>query len=72
MICRKCGSETHCIDSRDSKGNSIRRRRECVSCGYRFTTYEISDVALAELKRAERVRDRLIKKIEDYEKENLR
>lgn len=29
------------IDSRASReGNTIRRRRECLSCGYRFTTYE--------------------------------
>jgi transcriptional repressor NrdR len=29
------------VDSRSAKdGRSIRRRRECVSCGYRFTTYE--------------------------------
>ena len=29
------------IDSRASReGDTIRRRRECLSCGYRFTTYE--------------------------------
>jgi transcriptional repressor NrdR len=29
------------IDSRASReGATIRRRRECISCGYRFTTYE--------------------------------
>ena len=29
------------IDSRSSKeGSTIRRRRECISCGHRFTTYE--------------------------------
>ena len=42
MYCAKCGSlEDKVIDSRLSKdGRSIRRRRECVSCGSRFTTYE--------------------------------
>jgi len=42
MRCIKCNSlEDKVIDSRTSKdGFSIRRRRECTSCGYRFTTYE--------------------------------
>lgn len=42
MHCSKCGSlEDKVIDSRLSKdGRSIRRRRECVTCGHRFTTYE--------------------------------
>lgn len=42
MHCSKCGSlEDKVIDSRLSKdGRSTRRRRECVGCGLRFTTYE--------------------------------
>ncbi len=42
MHCSKCGSlDDKVIDSRLSKdGRSIRRRRECVSCEHRFTTYE--------------------------------
>src|SRR5438093_10700532 len=42
MRCPKCGGiEDKVIDSRLSKdGFSIRRRRECVVCEYRFTTYE--------------------------------
>lgn len=42
MHCSKCGSlDDKVIDSRLSKdGRSIRRRRECVGCGHRFTTYE--------------------------------
>lgn len=42
MRCPKCGGiEDKVIDSRLSKdGGSIRRRRECVVCEYRFTTYE--------------------------------
>lgn len=42
MRCPKCGSiEDRVIDSRQSKdGTAIRRRRECVSCEHRFTTYE--------------------------------
>lgn len=42
MYCSKCGAlEDKVIDSRPSKdGKSIRRRRECVSCAFRYTTYE--------------------------------
>ena len=42
MRCPKCGcQDDKVIDSRASReGATIRRRRECVACGYRFTTYE--------------------------------
>lgn len=42
MRCPKCSStETKVIDSRVGKSEtSIRRRRECLSCEYRFTTVE--------------------------------
>lgn len=42
MRCPKCGTvEDKVIDSRTWKdGAVIRRRRECLSCGSRFTTYE--------------------------------
>lgn len=42
MKCPYCGySESKVIDSRPAdEGSSIRRRRECLSCSKRFTTYE--------------------------------
>jgi len=42
MRCSKCGcEEDKVIDSRTSReGLTIRRRRECLACGHRFTTYE--------------------------------
>jgi transcriptional repressor NrdR len=42
MRCPKCGSrDDKVIDSRQSRdSSSIRRRRQCLKCGYRFTTYE--------------------------------
>lgn len=45
MTCPFCGHrEDKVIDSRESKeGDVIRRRRECLSCARRFTTYERSD-----------------------------
>lgn len=40
MKCPFCGSrDSHVIDTRSS-GERIRRRRECISCEKRFTTYE--------------------------------
>jgi len=42
MKCIYCGNtESKVLDSRSSdESNSIRRRRECLSCGKRYTTYE--------------------------------
>ncbi len=42
MKCLYCGCEdSKVIDSRSAdEGRTIRRRRECVQCGKRFTTYE--------------------------------
>ena len=43
MKCIFCGhTESKVLDSRPAdEGNSIRRRRECLKCGKRFTTYEM-------------------------------
>ncbi len=43
MRCPKCGNQDDkVIDSRASKeGATIRRRRECLQCQHRFTTYEV-------------------------------
>lgn len=45
MRCPFCGyAESKVIDSRPAEeGATIRRRRECLSCGKRFTTYEIME-----------------------------
>jgi len=42
MRCPKCGcQDDKVVDSRASReGATIRRRRECTTCGHRFTTYE--------------------------------
>ena len=46
MKCAYCGhTQSRVVDSRQSEdGTSIRRRRECESCGRRFTTYERIDL----------------------------
>jgi transcriptional repressor NrdR len=42
MRCPKCGcQDDKVIDSRASReGATIRRRRQCIACNHRFTTYE--------------------------------
>ena len=48
MHCPFCSAEdTKVIDSRlVSDGDQVRRRRECVSCRERFTTYEIAELLM--------------------------
>jgi transcriptional repressor NrdR len=66
MLCPYCGfDESNVLESRDAlDGKATRRRRECVKCRKRFTTYE----------RVENVELKVIKKdgrIEDYNREKL-
>ena len=54
MRCMYCNAtESRVIDSRPTdEGLAIRRRRECISCGRRFTTYEkIETVQIMVVKR---------------------
>jgi transcriptional repressor NrdR len=53
--CPQCSSlDDKVVDSRSSEdGSSIRRRRECLACGRRFTTYErLEEVPLVVIKRS--------------------
>ncbi len=51
MQCPYCGNgDSRVVDTR-ATGESIRRRRECQSCGKRFTTYEQISEALLVVKR---------------------
>jgi len=57
MRCPYCGhEEDRVVDSRTSKeGRAVRRRRECLDCGHRFTTYEyIENVSLTIVKNDQR------------------
>lgn len=51
MKCPFCGADdTQVIDSRVSEdGASIRRRRKCLSCQKRFTTYENADIRMPQV-----------------------
>jgi transcriptional repressor NrdR len=48
MYCPFCNAtDTRVIDSRlVADGNQVRRRRECVSCGERYTTYETAELVM--------------------------
>ena len=48
MLCPFCANnETKVIDSRlVGEGNQVRRRRECLGCGERFTTFETAELVL--------------------------
>jgi len=57
MRCPNCGNlDDKVLESRTMvNGESIRRRRECVACGYRFTSYErIDEKPFMVVKRDER------------------
>jgi len=54
MLCPFCGhTADKVVDSRESKeGDAIRRRRECLDCARRFTTYErIDEIAYMVVKK---------------------
>ena len=58
MKCPFCAStETQVIDSRVSEpGSSIRRRRRCMSCRKRFTTYETVELRLPQVVKTNGIR----------------
>ena len=51
MYCPFCAEiDTRVIDSRlVSDGSQVRRRRECTSCGERFTSYEIAELVMPKM-----------------------
>ncbi len=74
MKCLYCDcTESKVIDSRSADDRTIRRRRECVNCGRRFTTYETIEVTpvlvvknngTRQAYNAEKVRNGIIKSCE--------
>lgn len=66
MLCPYCNhDESNVLESRDAfEGKATRRRRECLKCGKRFTTYEkVGSIELRVVKKDGRV--------EDYQREKL-
>jgi len=48
MICTECEGKTRVSDSR-SNLESVYRRRQCQSCKYHFSTYEVTQVQLLDI-----------------------
>jgi transcriptional repressor NrdR len=45
MRCPYCNSEnSKTLETRDSSENTTRRRKECINCGKRYTTYEYLEI----------------------------
>ena len=59
MRCPFCGNmDTRVIDSRlASEGMQVRRRRECVACGDRFTTYEAAELVMPRIVKSDGTRE---------------
>lgn len=59
MRCPFClGPETKVIDSRESnEGDQIRRRRECLACKERYTTYEFAELAFPRVVKRDNTRE---------------
>jgi len=59
MHCPFCGHiETKVTDSRlAGEGHQIRRRRECLSCGERFTTFETAELLMPLVVKTDRTRE---------------
>jgi len=51
MRCPYCFGKTKVLDKRESKEEAIRRRRECLKCKKRFTTYERIETRLTVIKK---------------------
>ena len=59
MYCPFCGHvETKVTDSRlAAEGQQIRRRRECLECGERFTTFESAEVVMPQVVKSDQTRE---------------
>jgi len=59
MHCPFCGTDdTKVIDSRlVTQGDAVRRRRECVSCGERFTTFETAELVMPRIVKRDGTRE---------------
>ena len=59
MHCPFCSAiDTKVIDSRlVAEGNNVRRRRECITCAERFTTYEAAELVMPRVIKAGGIRE---------------
>lgn len=65
MNCPKCGADAlKVVDTRGGDG-TVRRRRECLICSYRFTSYEISEAKMSKYERAVRKMQKMDRTIQE-------
>lgn len=64
MICPFCGNSESKVTNKRNADKTIRRRRECLSCKRRFTTYERPEIDLIVIKKDNRR--------ENYDREKVR
>jgi transcriptional regulator NrdR family protein len=53
ILCEKCDGKSMVFDTR-TIGPTVRRRRKCLSCGWRWSTAEVPLATFKEIKRAEK------------------
>lgn len=59
MKCQLCGGNLKVLSSRHQLSGRIRRRRKCLSCGDRTTTYEITPAELKDFKKLKKLIDEM-------------
>lgn len=65
MLCPKCkSSETSVFDTRDYDSKTIKRRRECEECHFRFSTFEKYEAAKINIQKTDG-------RIEAYDREKI-
>lgn len=47
MRCPKCGGKARTFDTRPKQDNTHWRRKQCLACGYKFTTIELTATEFA-------------------------
>ncbi len=59
MLCPFCSNDdTKVVDSRlAGEGSQVRRRRECIACGERFTTYETAELVMPRIIKTDGTRE---------------
>lgn len=59
MKCPYCQNhQTHVVDTRESdNGDTVRRRRECVQCGSRYTTFERAELRMPKIIKSDQSRE---------------
>ena len=56
MTCKECGGDSRIVDKRPA-GEDVYRRRQCVKCGHRWTTYESREYSISQIRTLRSVQD---------------